>query len=254
MRTSVVSRGHTISYRTEGTGTSLVLLAGWSQWADRWWEAGYIDRLRDQYQVIGIDRLGHGESDKPHDPLEYLEPLIVSDIVAVLDAEHVDQVLVWGHSAGARDAAALAELEPQRVAGLVCAAGVPMPRSQERSAQSVAMAERIKTDEGMTAFLEGMGSPAEAVTASMQRNDSAALAAAMAGPAEWSATPDKIRAPSLWYVGSDDNGGFTREAVDTASRLGVETHVMPGADHVAVFRRTDDVLAFVQPFLDRNNS
>ena len=114
--------------------------------------------------------------------------------------------------------------------------------------------ERVKTDEGMTAFLEGMGTPAEAMTDNMERNDSAALAAALAGAADWTASPDKIGGPSLWYVGSEDNGGFSPEAVATASRLGVETHVIPGADHVASFRRTDDVLAFVRPFLDRYRS
>ena len=235
MRTSVVSRGHNISYRTEGTGAPLLLLCGWYQWADRWWEAGYVDRLSDRYQIIAIDRLGHGESDKPHDPKEYLEPLIVSDIVAVLDAESVEQALMWGHSLGAVNAASLAELEPHRVAGLVCRAGAPMPRPPERSSQIVAFAENLKTDEGMTAFLEGMGSPAESVIASMKRNDSAALAATLAGSAEWSPSPDEIAAPSLWYAGSEDNGGFTPEAIDAAARLGVETHLMPGADHVATF-------------------
>jgi pimeloyl-ACP methyl ester carboxylesterase len=254
MRTSVVTRGHTISYRTEGTGTPLVLLCGLSQWADRWWEAGYINALGDQYRIIAIDRLGHGESDKPHDSLEYLEPLIVSDIVAVLDAEQVERALVWGYSMGARNAASLAELEPQRVDGVVCAAGLPLPRSPEQRAQWRAMAERIKTDEGMTAFLERIGFTAEAVTQSMERNDSAALVAALAGSAEWSPSPDRIDAPSLWYVGSDDNGGFPPGALDTASRLGVETHVIPGADHVATFQRTNDVLAFVEPFLDRHRS
>ena len=109
----------------------MVLVAGWSQWADRWWEAGYADRLGGQYRVIAIDRLGHGESDKPHDASEYLEPLIVSDIVAVLDAEQVEHALVWGHSVGARNAASFAELEPQRVDGVVCGPGLPIPRSPE---------------------------------------------------------------------------------------------------------------------------
>ncbi len=89
------------------------------------------------------------------------------------------------------------------------------------------------------AFLEGLGTPPEAVTLSMERNDSAALAAALAGSAQWSASPDKIEAPSLWYAGSDDNRGFTPQALDTASRLGVETHVISSADHIASFRRTN---------------
>jgi hypothetical protein len=86
----------------------------------------------------------------------------------------------------------------------------------------------------------------------MDRNDSATLAAALAGSAEWTPSPDKLGAPRLWYIGSDDNGRLTPDAVDTASRLGVETHAIPGADHVASFRRTEDALAFVHPFLDRH--
>jgi pimeloyl-ACP methyl ester carboxylesterase len=69
----------------------------------------------------------------------------------------------------------------------------------------------------------------------MDRNNSAAPAAALAGSAEWTPSPDKLGAPSLWSVGSDYNEGLTPDAVDTASRLGVETHVIPCADHVASF-------------------
>lgn len=47
--------------------------------------------------MIAIDRLGHGDSDKPHDAAEYLEHLIVSDIVAVLDAESADKG-AWNES------------------------------------------------------------------------------------------------------------------------------------------------------------
>ena len=78
-------------------------------------------------------------------------------------------------------------------------------------------------------------------------------AAALAGSAEWTPCPDKIGVPTLWYVGSDDNGRLTPDAVDTASRPRVETHVIPGADHVASFRRTEDGLTFVHPFLHRHS-
>ena len=64
----------------EGTGTPLVLLHGWSRWADTWWDAGYGDTLTDDYRVITIDRLGHGQSDKPHDALLYVEDAIASEL------------------------------------------------------------------------------------------------------------------------------------------------------------------------------
>ena len=115
MRRSVASRGFNITYRVEGAGPPLVLLHGWSRWADTWWEAGYGDTLGGDYRLIAIDRLGHGESDKPHDPALYVEDLIVSDIVAVLNAERLERALVWGFSMGAVDAVSLAVLEPTRV-------------------------------------------------------------------------------------------------------------------------------------------
>jgi pimeloyl-ACP methyl ester carboxylesterase len=252
MRSSVVSRGHRISYRAEGNGVPLVLLCGWTRWADTWWDAGYVNGLSNDYRVIAVDRLGHGDSDKPHDPAEYLEHLIVSDIVAVLDAEQVHRALVWGFSMGARNAASLAVMEPTRVAALVCGGGGPLPGSDGRRERVLAFADLVKTVDGMTTWLRSIGTPDEAVAESLARNDSAAVSATMAGAAEWIPAADEVRAPSLWYMGSDDEGGFTAEELELATRLRVETHVLPGADHVASFRRASDVLSIVRPFLDQH--
>lgn len=70
----------------------------------------------------------------------------------------------------------------------------------------------------------------------------------MAGIAEWTPVADDIQAPSLWYQGSNDDP-FTPESLELAARLGVETHLIPNADHVESFRWVDDVLAVVRPFL-----
>lgn len=252
MRSNVVSRGHRISYRSEGNGTPLVLLCGFSRWADNWWEVGYVERLVDGYRVVAIDRLGHGDSDKPHDPAEYHERLIVSDIVTVLDAEGIDRALVWGFSMGARNAASVAEMEPARVAALVCGGGAPLPQPEKRRQRVLAWADTIKSDEGMVAWLRAIGSPEEGIVESLAANDSAALSATVAGMADWSPTAQAISAPSLWYEGGND-APFSPEDLALASRLGVETHVIEGADHVASFRRVDDALAIVRPFLDRHH-
>ncbi len=254
MQNSVGSRGHKISYRTDGdaTGVPLVLLAGFSRWADNWWEVGYVTELRDAYRVIAIDRLGHGDSDKPHDASEYVDHLIVSDIVAVLDAESVDRALVWGFSMGARNAASVAVMEPARVAALVLGGGAPMPALAGRRERVLAWADLICTEEGMRRWLQSIGSADETIEESIAHNDAAALAATVAGTADWTPAADDIDAPSLWYMGSDDDGGFSADELEVAGRLGVETHSIPGADHVASFRRTADVLSFVRPFLDRH--
>ena len=86
MRTSTPSRGFEISYRVDGDGPPLLLLHGWSRWADDWWEAGYGEALVDRYRVIGVDWLGHGESDKSYDPADYREAPIAACTAASASA------------------------------------------------------------------------------------------------------------------------------------------------------------------------
>lgn len=255
MRTSVGSRGLNISYRVEGTGAPLVLLHGWSRWADTWWDAGYGDALVDDYRVIAIDRLGHGESDKPDDPALYVEDVIVSDIVAVLAAERVDRALVWGFSMGAVDAASLAVLQPNKVVAVVCGGDTPVPsrHGEGRREQHLSMAAAISSVEGFAVLFGQLGSPEEAIVDSLAHNDTAALSAAMVGGADRFPAVADIQAPSLWYEGSDDHA-FSPEDLQLAAQFDVETHLIPGADHVAAFRRASDVLRIVRPFLDKHRS
>ena len=57
---------------------------------------GYVDALKDDYQLILVDMRGHGKSDKPDDPRAYNAEIQVSDIVAVLDALGIDKSqLFW---------------------------------------------------------------------------------------------------------------------------------------------------------------
>lgn|GEM_PF-5561446 len=178
--------------------------------------------------------------------------LIVYDIVSVLDAEQVDRALVWGYSMGARNTASLAVMEPTRVGALVCGGGGPLPGLDGRRERVLAFADLVKTVDGMAGWLRSIGAPEEGVAESLARNDSAAVSATMAGAAEWIPAADDIRAPSLWYMGSDDEGGFTTEELELAARLRVETPVLPVADHAESFRRAGDVLSIVRPFLDRH--
>jgi pimeloyl-ACP methyl ester carboxylesterase len=138
----------------------------------------------------------------------------------------------------------------RRVAALVCGGG-PLPASGARE-RTLDLAELVKTVDGMTLVLRSMGTPDEGISLSLLRNDPAALSAAMAGAAEWRPAADDVDAPSLWYMGSDDDGGFWAADIELATRLGVETHLVPGADHVMSFRRADEVLSFVRPFLERH--
>ena len=104
----------------------------------------------------------------------------------------------------------------------------------------------------MTAHLKSVGATDETIAESLGRNDSAALSAVLAGEAEWFPDVGDVAVPSLWYMGSDDGDGFTGEELELAERFGVETHLIPHADHVASFRRASDVMPIVEPFLARH--
>lgn len=77
-----------------------------------WRETGWADLLGDAgREVIGVDLLGHGSADKPHDPDAYAD--VESDVRAAIpdDAAPIDAV---GFSAGARILLTLAAAEPER--------------------------------------------------------------------------------------------------------------------------------------------
>src|SRR5690606_35870492 len=57
--------GTRIAYEVTGTGPALMLIHGGGQTRRSWNDMGYVDRLKDKFTVITLDRRGHGESGKP---------------------------------------------------------------------------------------------------------------------------------------------------------------------------------------------
>lgn len=251
MRSSVSPRGHAISFRTDGRGTPLVVLGGHSAWADEWWAEGYVDQLRDEYRIIAIDRLGHGESDKPTDPAEYLDHHLVTDIIAVLDAEQVENVIVWGYSMGSRNAMSLAIAAPERVSAVVSGGGSPLPDLEGRREQILAIAEAMETEAGFAELLRGAGATEQEIDDALRRNDLAALRASWIATADDAPSAEYVVAPSLWYRGSLDAGGFNALTLELAKRLNAEAHLIADADHITAFTRSDVVLEIVKPFIDK---
>ena len=65
----VENDGLQIHYEVEGQGPPLILLHWWTGSLEDWRLFGYVDALKDTYRLILIDARGHGQSDKPHDPV-----------------------------------------------------------------------------------------------------------------------------------------------------------------------------------------
>lgn len=68
-----------------------------------WVQTGWTRQLeRAGIGVIAYDHRGHGASDKPRSPTFYSMQLLVADLLAVLDAYLLDEVILLGYSLGAR--------------------------------------------------------------------------------------------------------------------------------------------------------
>jgi len=123
---SVTNQGVKIHYAVEGEGPALVMLHGLYGTILDWYDYDYVNKLKDDYQLVLIDQRGHGKSDKPHESEKYTSELFAGDVVAVLDQLNIQDFNVYGFSMGAWFVFALAKYYPEKVISLIIADGVPI--------------------------------------------------------------------------------------------------------------------------------
>jgi pimeloyl-ACP methyl ester carboxylesterase len=114
-----------------GTGPPLVLLHGWPQ---HWWcWRELIPRLSETYRVLAVDLRGWGWSDAP--PGDYAKATFAADILALLDADGLEQVQIIAHDWGAYAGLLLALDYPERVRRMVALDIAPPWRGRPRLRQ-----------------------------------------------------------------------------------------------------------------------
>jgi pimeloyl-ACP methyl ester carboxylesterase len=216
-------------------------------WGDRWRDTGYVDALKDRFRVIVPDLIGHGRSDKPHDPEAYARKNMAADVLSVLDDAGVERAHVWGYSMGTRVAEALAVLAPGRVASLVLG-GAPLGMTVEQW-----RAERSPTvPQTWEEMLDGF--PPPIIAFFQEHNDD--FAALQAWCAEdfaddFAVTISDLQAaphPTLAYVGADE-GGWHDLVRQQAEALPCRLEIVPG-DHAMAFRQSENVLPRVLSHLE----
>jgi 2-succinyl-6-hydroxy-2,4-cyclohexadiene-1-carboxylate synthase len=145
----------TINVEVAGAGWPLLLLHGFTGSAATW--APHTLRFAPHLRTIAPDLIGHGQSDSPPDPERYRMERCVADLLALLDALHVDRADVLGYSMGGRVALHLAAAAPGRVRSLVLESSSPgiadPPERQARIAADAALANSIERD-GLEAFVD----------------------------------------------------------------------------------------------------
>lgn len=101
-----------------GTGRALVLLTGLGDTAHAYDQ--FAPQLTARYHVYGITRRGFGASSKP-EPTDanYSADRLGEDIVAVIDAPHLDRPVLAGNSIADEELSYVGTRDPQKVAGLI---------------------------------------------------------------------------------------------------------------------------------------
>ena len=106
MPSFTTSDGLALNYQewnSEGEGTPVILQHGFVVDTRLNWEApGVVDALlKAGRRVVALDARGHGQSEKPHDPVLYGEPRMATDLCELIDHLGVPTVDLVGYSMGA---------------------------------------------------------------------------------------------------------------------------------------------------------
>lgn len=101
-----------------GTGRPLVLLTGLGDTAHVFDK--FAPKLAANYHVYGITRRGFGASSAPEpDATNYTAGRLGEDVLAVIDALHLNKPVVAGHSVAGEELSYIGVHHPEKVAGLI---------------------------------------------------------------------------------------------------------------------------------------
>jgi pimeloyl-ACP methyl ester carboxylesterase len=114
----IEAKGLRFHVRDEGEGEPLLLLHGFPD-SGRLWRHQVPVLTAADYRAVVPDLRGFGESDRPDGVGSYAMPLLVGDLVSMLDALGIERATVVGHDWGAAVGWTLAAVLPTRVTRLV---------------------------------------------------------------------------------------------------------------------------------------
>ena len=248
----VQSDGASIHYHVEGDGPPVVMVHGFSDSIDDWYEAGYVEALRDDYMLVMLDCRGHGLSDKPHSPEAYAMESRVADVLAVMDDLDIETAHYWGYSMGGRVGFGMANVARHRIRSMILA-GI-----DQRGPDPAKFRNRIRfLSQGMDEYLTGFEARFGRMEPESKRdrfleNDHLALIANSMDlrdhPRDYSDMLHLMTLPCLIYDG--DRDAFHENARECADTLPDAVFVsLPGQDHGGTFARADMALPRVRKFL-----
>lgn len=250
--------GTPIAFDVYGEGPPLLLVHGSALSRSIWRGFGYVAALQSQYRVIALDLRGHGRSGKPREPDAYRMPLVLGDILAVLDAVDAPAAHYFGYSFGARAGFSLADEHPERMLSLISAGGTYRAPGGSVSELFFPGYDAALGSGGMLRFLEGWaahsGAPIDPqTTAAFLANDALALRAYFRQVEVEPGIPDSrlasLATPTLLLAGTRDHNRYLDSEWAATLMPNAVFWPLAGRGHGNTLRPVGPVLAAVLPFL-----
>jgi|TARA_B100000809_G_scaffold249941_1_gene281821 pimeloyl-ACP methyl ester carboxylesterase len=248
------NNGIKIHYHTKGQGPHIVLMHGFMGDIGSWDKLGYPDTLALNNTVVTIDGRGHGKSDKPYNPQDYLDKIMATDVIAVLDDIKVEKSHYFGFSMGSRIGFELAAWHQERFLSFILGAQTPGIRNEhgnESSRRRIAL------------FEKGSKEVARVMSRSKKEYDSyleptlngdlkayIAKTKAIAMREDISRHLVGLTVPCLIYAGESDSLAH-ESAKEHSEKMPTARFVsLPGLNHMESIARTDMVIPMVKSFLN----
>lgn len=228
-----------INYEIEGKGGAIVLQHGLYGSIEDWYEFGYVDALKDKFQLIMIDARGHGKSDKPHSLEEYSLYNRSLDIIKVLDAQNITTCHYLGYSMGGWIAFGLMKWFKERFKSYILNGIHPYENDM------LSMHEKVKTLD----IWVPQSTMSESRKQRMLNNDKEALLASVLEKREDNADLLKqIEVPCLMMDGDKDD---YFEDIRKSSHLSDMIRFVPiaGADHMGLLFNSELTIPNIKKFL-----
>lgn len=121
-------QGEEIHYRVlnEGDGPPVVWHHGLMGSSDTLLDTPVPETFKGKFEILALDSLGHGQSDKPDDPARYTRKNRAGNVAAVLDHAGYETTHYIGYSMGGWLGCAMARHQPHRLRSLIVAGYDPL--------------------------------------------------------------------------------------------------------------------------------
>ncbi|MEY9212132.1 alpha/beta hydrolase [Thermobifida halotolerans] len=228
------SNGVSIYYEVHGTGPAVLLVHGSGGHHAAWWQQ--VAELRDRYTVVTMDLRGFGNSDSSMTEFDSWE--FPDDIIAVLDAEDLSDVLLVGQSIGAVVALRAAMRRPDRVGGVALAhslGGINHPELTELVAADRAEAVKLPVIDRLLSRDFQKREPARTFLFQQMGTFNVAKMADLRNLSTGGPTIDEIAAARIpvCFLAGENDAVLSAATVRRAHELlpGSRLELIPGAPH-----------------------